>query len=250
MVTGGPGGAVYVAYDRGLGNADAPDAAGSPDADANRTVAPAQAAGLPGLNTSVEVVESSDRGQHFGSPVPVGTAAYTVSPAPDVDLTTSPSVTTDPHSGAVYVAYAVTRSGSHGSAIVVARSRTNGRTWQSAVGAGRGSPDGAMHYFQPQLIVDGTGSVDLLCFAYAHDRVAVLLARSATGGTHFQQVLRLTPRPFDPALSTAGSGGKHGLWWIGDYQGLAAGAGWLHPFWNDTHTGHLEIVTAAIPTGA
>ena len=35
--------------------------------------------------------------------------------------------------------------------------------------------------------------------------------------------------------------------WIGDYQGLAAGAGMIYPFWNDTRTGHMEIFTAAVP---
>jgi hypothetical protein len=244
MVAAGPAGAVYVAYDSGLGNADAPDA------DANRTVPPARAAGTPELGTMVDLIGSTDRGQHFGPPILIGSAAYTVSPARDVYLPTSASVTADPRSGVVYVAYAVTRNGIQGNVIIVARSHTNGRTWQSAVGAGNGSPTDALYYAQPQLAVDGTGSVDLLCFAYARDHVDVLLSRSASGGARFQQPLHLTPSPFDPALSTAGSGGKHGLWWIGDYQGLAAGGGWLHPFWNDTHTGRLEIVTAAIRIGA
>jgi hypothetical protein len=244
MVAAGPAGAVYVAYDSGLGNADAPDV------DANRAALPTRAAGLPVLDTVVDVIGSTDRGQQFGPPARVGTTLFNLAPAGDVQLPTGPSVTTDPRSGAVYVAYVVTRSGIQGGAIVVARSGTSGRTWSRAAGASNGSPAGTMNYFQPQLIVDGTGCVDMLYFAYAHGHVDVLLSRSASGGTRFQQPLHLTPSPFDPALSTAGSGGKHGLWWIGDYQGLAAGGDWLHPFWNDTYTGRLEIVTEAIPIGA
>jgi hypothetical protein len=67
-----------------------------------------------------------------------------------------------------------------------------------------------------------------------------------TRGATFQQTVRLTSTPFDPALATLGSGGKHGAWWIGDYQGLAAGGGMLYPVWNDTRSGHLEIVTTAV----
>ena len=52
----------------------------------------------------------------------------------------------------------------------------------------------------------------------------------------------MTDRPFDPTLG--GPGGKHGAWWIGDYQGLAATAARVHLLWNDTRTGALELFTA------
>src|SRR5205807_644454 len=97
---------------------------------------------------------------------------------------------------------------------------------------------------------DAAGTADVMSFALAHGRVSVLLAHSTAYGMrfHFQ---RITPTPFDAALSTAGNGSKHGAWWIGDYQGLAAGTGRIHPFWNDTRSGRLDIVTTAIPaTGA
>jgi len=54
----------------------------------------------------------------------------------------------------------------------------------------------------------------------------------------------VTSRPFDPARGTLS--GKHGAWWIGDYQGLASAAGRIHPFWNDPRTGRLEIFTASL----
>jgi hypothetical protein len=50
---------------------------------------------------------------------------------------------------------------------------------------------------------------------------------------------------FDPNLGV--QGGKGGAWWIGDYQGLAAGGGMVYPLWNDTRTGRLEIFAAAVP---
>jgi hypothetical protein len=47
--------------------------------------------------------------------------------------------------------------------------------------------------------------------------------------------VRVTSRPFDPAQGTLS--GRHGAWWIGDYQDLASAAGQIHPFWNDPRTG-------------
>ena len=73
-----------------------------------------------------------------------------------------------------------------------------------------------------------------------------MLTRSTTHGTAFNSPLRVTSRAFNPALGLTGNP-KHGLWWIGDYQGLAAGGGVIHPFWNDTRPGRLEIFTAAVP---
>jgi hypothetical protein len=59
---------------------------------------------------------------------------------------------------------------------------------------------------------------------------------------------RVTRRPFDPTLAPRIPGMKGRPWWIGDYQGLAAGPGAVYPIWSDTESGHLEIVMARIPT--
>ena len=62
----------------------------------------------------------------------------------------------------------------------------------------------------------------------------------------FGPPLTVTTRSFDPARGV--QGGKHGAWWVGDYQGLAAStASAVHPLWNDTRTGALELFTAAVP---
>ena len=52
-------------------------------------------------------------------------------------------------------------------------------------------------------------------------------------------------RPFDPHSPTE-SGGKHGAWWIGDYQGITASAGAFHLLWNDTRTGKLDLFAATV----
>ena len=61
----------------------------------------------------------------------------------------------------------------------------------------------------------------------------------------FQPPLQVTTTAFDPHSPTA-SGGKHGAWWIGDYQGITAGAGAVHLVWNDTRTGKLDLYAATV----
>ena len=70
----------------------------------------------------------------------------------------------------------------------------------------------------------------------------VLVAEPTTA--RFGPPARVTSRPFDPAQGTLS--GKHGAWWIGDYQGLVSAADRIHPFWNDPRSERLEIFTASL----
>ena len=54
----------------------------------------------------------------------------------------------------------------------------------------------------------------------------------------------MTAAPFDPHDATTASRGKYGAWWIGDWQGIASGAGAFHLVWNDTRTGKLDLFAA------
>jgi hypothetical protein len=67
-------------------------------------------------------------------------------------------------------------------------------------------------------------------------------------GLRFGAPQHITTRAFNPTLGLPGD--KGGLWWIGDFQGLAAGPGHFHPCWGDTRTGHLQIATATVPAAA
>jgi hypothetical protein len=237
VVTAGPRGAVSIAYvtlrhprPRGARAIGAPPNARPP----------------AGVNEEeVQVVRSIDHGRSFGRPAVVGPATSLLAATPGVDLTTQPSLAADPRDGSVYVAYSAYRAGARHADIVVARSADGGRTWSALVRVTTGPPPGQTILFQPRVVVDTAGGVDVTCFALTRGRVDVLLARSTTRGARFGPLQRITSRPFDPALGWRGR--KTGAWWIGDYQGLAAGGGLLHPFWNDTRTGQLEIFTAAVP---
>jgi hypothetical protein len=243
MLAAGPTGTVVVVYGQGVGGADAPDADIS---DSAGTMSSKPRAANGKIDTSIAVVASTDHGRHFGQPVVLGSGAYALVPGPNLTAPTGPSAAVDPHGGAIYVAYAAPGSGqmASGNSILVARSRTGGRTWETPV---RVSGPNPTVLFQPQMAVDGAGMVDVTFFSLARGRVTLLLARASGPGLRFGPAVPVTPSPFDPALSQAGSGGKHGAWWIGDYQGLAVGGGQIHPFWNDTRSGRLDILTTTIP---
>jgi hypothetical protein len=72
------------------------------------------------------------------------------------------------------------------------------------------------------------------------DRAALISEQAGSDGESEAQV---TTTAFDPHSPTA-SGGKHGAWWIGDYQGITAGA--VHLVWNDTRTGKLDLYAATV----
>jgi hypothetical protein len=47
-------------------------------------------------------------------------------------------------------------------------------------------------------------------------------------------------------LVPTASRGKYGTWWLGDWQGIAGGAGAFHLVWNDTRTGKLDLFAATV----
>ena len=99
-------------------------------------------------------------------------------------------------------------------------------------------------YLQPQLAIDEAGRLALSAFAYRRGLIDVVVfvaeppsAPLRPAGTGDQPAVR----PGPGTLS-----GKHGAWWIGDYQGLASAAGRIHPFWNDPRAGRLELYTTSL----
>jgi hypothetical protein len=96
------------------------------------------------------------------------------------------------------------------------------------------------------LAIDEAGRPALSAFAHRNGLVDVVVFLADPETNHFGQPVAITSRPFDPARG--GGRGKHGAWWIGDYQGLASTGATIHPFWNDPRTGRLEIFTDQLAT--
>jgi hypothetical protein len=185
---------------------------------------------------------STDAGQSFAAPVPLGWGSSVISlPRGVMPNGSDPAVAAAPHGDALYAAYTTHRPGAAHSDIVVTASHDRGRTWTTPVTA---TPHDEVIYFQPNLAVDAAGRVGISAFALAHGRVNQVLLLSRPHQFRFRAPLQVTTTAFDPHSPTAG--GKHGAWWIGDYQGITASAGAFHLIWNDTRTGKLDLFAATV----
>ena len=201
--------------------------------------------GRGGGDTTMQigVVCSANAGQSFAAPVTLGTSAFDIALPGDVHPGSSPAIAAAPNHRALYAAFVTHEPGAGHSDVMVTASVDRGRSWSTPAAA---TPPDNRIYFQPQLAVDRSGRVALSAFALADARIDTVLFRSPARRLSFGPPLTVTTRSFDPALGV--QGGKHGAWWVGDYQGLAAStASAVHPLWNDTRTGALELFTAAVP---
>ena len=103
-----------------------------------------------------------------------------------------------------------------------------------------------MTYFQPNLAVDEAGRVAISAFALQGGKVDEVLVVSPPGQLRFNRPLRVSTTAFDPRRGSIDSNEKEGAWWVGDYQGITAGAGAFHLVWNDTRTGNLSLLAASV----
>jgi hypothetical protein len=185
---------------------------------------------------------STDHGQSFGAPVPLGWETAVISlPGGALPNGSDPAVAAAPHGDALYAAYTTHQPGAAHSDIVVTASHDRGQTWTTPVTA---TPHDDVIYFQPNLAVDAAGRVGISAFALAHGLVSHVLLLSRPHQLRFRAPLQVTTAPFDPHSPT--EGGKHGAWWIGDYQGITASARAFHLIWNDTRTGNLDLFAATV----
>jgi hypothetical protein len=191
------------------------------------------------ITGQVVAVCSTDWGDSFGAPVHLGAESSVMVLPGDAMPNSGPTVAASAQ-GNLYVAFPQRRSGTHSDIVVVA-SHDRGRTWSQPVSA---TPVDDATYFQPNLAVDAAGRVGISAFALSNGRVDQVLLVSQPEELRFQPPVRVTSTAFNP--HTATNGGKHGAWWIGDYQGMTAGEGGFHLMWNDASTGKLDLVAATI----
>ena len=191
----------------------------------------------------VVAVCSTDAGHSFAAPVHLGSESAAIALPGDVRPNSGPTVAASPQGDALYVAFPTHKPGAAHSDIVVTASHDRGRTWSKPVTA---TPDDGVIYFQPNLAVDEAGRVAISAFALANGRMDEVLLVSRPRELRFGPPLRVTTAPFDPLDPTTASRGKYGAWWIGDWQGIASGAGAFHLVWNDTRTGKLDLFAATV----
>jgi hypothetical protein len=196
----------------------------------------------PEFPAPIRVISSTDRGQTWGRPVELGTGVMEIRVRPDTNGLGLPTVVAHRYRHLAAAAFVVRQPGAPSADIAVCLSRDRGRTWTAPRRVPRASDDTV--YLQPQLAIDEAGNLALSAFAYRRGSIDVVVFAAEPATARFGRPARVTSRPFDPAQGTLS--GKHGAWWIGDYQGLASAAGSAHPFWNDPRGGRLEIFTARV----
>ena len=195
------------------------------------------------MTGQVVAVCSADAGDTFGAPVRLGAETAAIGLPGGARPNSGPTVAISPLNGTIYVAFPVRRPGSAHSDIMVTASRDQGRSWSRPAAA---TPRDAATYFQPNLVADAAGRVAISAFALADGRIDEVLLISTKGELRFAPPLRVTRTPFDPLDQATASRGKYGIWWLGDWQGIASSAGAFHLMWNDTRTGQLDLFAAAV----
>jgi hypothetical protein len=191
----------------------------------------------------VTAVCSTDEGRTFGAPAHLGADAASIALPGGARPNSGPAVAAAPRDGSLFVAFPVHRPGSVHSDIVVTASRDRGRTWSEPVTA---TPNDGATYFQPNVAVDTAGRVAVSAFALADGQMNEVLLVSPPGRLRFGPLLRVSAAPFNPLDQATATKGKYGIWWLGDWQGLAAGTDAFHLVWNDTRTGNLDLFAATV----
>src|SRR5262249_16989329 len=165
---------------------------------------------------------STDAGQTFGAPVPLGWGTPIISlpatgngpavaagsygkkppPPPSGVLPngSDPAVAVAPHGDALYAAYTTHQPGAAHPDTVVTPSHDRGQPWPPPVAA---PPHAQVISFQPNLAVDDAGRVGISAFALAHGLVSHVLLLSRPHQLRFRAPLQVTTTAFDPHSPTA-----------------------------------------------
>jgi hypothetical protein len=200
----------------------------------------------PVPNDQVEVIISTDGGNSFNTPLVLDQVPDQPMPAPQVMLTTGPIVAIDARRSSIYVAYAAYVSRTNTTEIIIRQSHNRGQSWSDPLHLNGYPNTDQASYFQPQLSINESGDIAVSAFVLQQGQVDVVLAVSTNRGASFKAYQRVTNQSFNPAWGPAG--GKHGSWWIGDFQGIASSHDQFYAIWNDSRTGvnHMDLFIAAV----
>lgn len=200
----------------------------------------------------VTTARSDDGGATWSAPVDI--AAPSLLEVPDLRTGSGiPSAAIDPRNGNLYVTWQDDRFSPGVSQVVLSRSTDGGRTW-SAPKLIAGGPKKAPS-FTSALAVNGKGELGVSFYSLRNDRSRRYLSDtyivfSKNGGQTFGPARRVSRSTFDTRFAAVTFGG----FFLGDYQGLAAGRQTFHPVWVGTNRisqldpgdGQPDVFTRAI----
>jgi hypothetical protein len=143
-----------------------------------------------------------------------------------------PAAAIDPRTGALYVVWQDERFSPGTDQAVLSRSTDGGETWSVPLRVSDGFAGAAS--FTPAVAVTPEGWVGVSYYSLRNDLSGVLvdeyLALSKNAGQRFAKSLRVSPASWDLRYVATSDG-----FFLGDYQGLAAGAKTFYPLWIATY---------------
>jgi hypothetical protein len=191
----------------------------------------------PNRYTDFRIVSarSEDGGQTWSESVVVDSlGTYEV---PDLRTGGSlPSLAVDPRNGNLYAAWADDDFSPGVSQVLFSRSTDGGRTWSPRRLISGGPKKAAS--FTPAVAVNGKGQVGVAFYSLRNDRSRRYLADefivfSSDEGRTFGPARRVSGATFDTRFAAVTFSG----FFLGDYQGLAAGRETFYPVWVGTSRG-------------
>jgi len=208
-------------------------------------------------NSAIVEASSADGGQSFGPTTTISATqvAYTVAiPAQaSRQALVYPACGADtsggPNRGTLYCSW-MDETSSNGTDIFLSRSTDNGVSWSRPLRVNDDPAGVANDQFNQWLAVDPSdGSVNLSWNDTrndpAHLSTDIFYARSTDGGLSFTKNVQVTTAPTNETCCGADLGNQYG-----DYEGIAAIDGSIHPIWTDRRAAVAsldeEIFTATI----
>jgi hypothetical protein len=183
------------------------------------------------------LVKSTDGGATFSPSVAITPTFNELSIGSTYRTNSFPSLAVDPVSGVIYVIYSDQPNATVGAEVEFILSGDGGTTFTqpaSLVNPSKGQQ------FLPAIAVDGTGEIHVSWFDTRNDFKStssydIYATSSVSGGSKFSTNARVTPN----SISTGGT------FYIGDYMGIAASAGFAHPVWTSGgwNNGSLQTST-------
>jgi hypothetical protein len=156
---------------------------------------------------------------------------------------------TGPNRGALYCSW-MDQTAANSTDIFLSRSADGGATWSPPLRVNDDPAGVANDQFNQWLAVDpSNGSVNLSWNDTrndpAHLSTNIFYARSTNGGLSFAKNIQVTTAPTNETCCGADLGNQYG-----DYEGIAALDGFIHPVWTDRRASVApldeEVFTAAI----
>ena len=175
---------------------------------------------------TVAAVRSEDGGATWG-PVVVVSESLAVG-VPNLRTGALPAAAVDPATGQLAVVWQDARFG-FVDQVLLSLSSDGGATWSEPRRVSEGPSDAPS--FTPAVAYNGRGGLAVTYYTLRHDPARRFLVDeyavvSRNRGGRFRRPVRLSQRSWDVRFAAIAGG-----FFLGDYQGLAAGRQVFHPFW-------------------